>query len=147
MKSLEYQLGYYVGEYIYHTQLPTLSTDLLHSRKVIQVTISEADQYHALEEKWRKSKSDLDWNTMKDFRHALAKKYLPNKLECFIPKLDFNEQFDITEFKKGLRWSLWDCDLCWYKIEKDEDIGIQQESLGGYFTQINLILDVTLDDV
>lgn len=42
MKKLtaEYQLGYYVGEYIYSRFLPTLSTlstDLLQTRNVIKV--------------------------------------------------------------------------------------------------------------
>jgi hypothetical protein len=48
--SLDWQLGYLVGEYIVATQLPTLSTDMLKSGVVIQV---EQD----LEQEWeRKNK-------------------------------------------------------------------------------------------
>lgn len=145
--TIEYQLGYYVGEYIYHTQLPTLSTDLLKSRKVIQVTIAEADEYHTLNSKWHKSFNgdnrvvNPDWEAAKEYRHGLAKKYLPHILECFVPRLEFKEDFNMIEFKKGLRFSLWDSDLCWYKIETDEDIEVIQE-YSTYNTLINLKLDV-----
>jgi len=41
--TLEYQLGYYVGLEIVHRYLPTLSTDMLQSRTVIEVSEEDWD--------------------------------------------------------------------------------------------------------
>jgi hypothetical protein len=148
-KTIDYQLGWYVGEYIFMRMLPTLSTDLLKSRKVIQVTIAEADEYHRLEELWRQSYKDNHitdepnehWINATKFRHELAKKYLPNPLECFIPIIECLDTTDIQAFKAGIRDVLWDTDLCWYNIEKDEDIEIMPTS-ERWHTQINFKLSV-----
>ena len=51
-QSLESQLGYFVGEYIVHRNLPTLSTNLMRSRKVIQVSEEDAKENERLNAEW-----------------------------------------------------------------------------------------------
>jgi hypothetical protein len=150
LETLEYQLGYYVGEFIFLRCLPTLSIDMLQSRKVIQVSIAEADEYHALEDKWHKTYDgstgktktpNPNWDVMRAYGHMLMKKYLPQELKCFVPKIYYTADFRMADFKKGIRDSLWDCDVCYYNIEKDEDIVID-DSEEDWFTIIKLQLDV-----
>ena len=50
--SLEYQLGFYVGEEIARNWLPTLAVDSIHSSKVISVTLEEHQKHLELQEKW-----------------------------------------------------------------------------------------------
>jgi hypothetical protein len=146
--TTHFQLGWFIGHYIYDMYLPTLSTDMLHSRKVIQVTIDEADKYHALEEKWFKTNSvpSPEENTlfeeMRSMSKELARKYLPNTLKCYTcSKLTIpTDEKDLAELKVGIRSYLWDTDLCWYHIEKDEDINIYRED-DGWSTVIELKLD------
>ena len=51
-KELSTQLGYYIGEYIVHRFLPTLSCDTLHSRNLIMVTGEEEDEHERLKKEW-----------------------------------------------------------------------------------------------
>lgn len=107
--SLEYQLGYYVGEFIYSNFLPTLSTDLLKSRNVINVSDEDASENTRLESLWSFCSKSNDNNTKKKWKayHAhnvmLHEKYLPHNLKCHIPKINVE---DIEEFKSGLINSL-----------------------------------------
>ena len=45
----EYQLGYYVGEYIVSRFLPTLSTDIIQSRRVINVSEEDTEENKRLD--------------------------------------------------------------------------------------------------
>jgi len=66
----------------------------------------------------------------------LERKYLPNPLECYMSLLNVQH---MDEFKKGLRFALWDCDMCSYNIEP-ENIKIYDDEQG-MFTIIELQLD------
>lgn len=146
MNSLETQLGYYVGEFIVTHTLPTLNIDLIKTRKVIHVSIPEADEYHRRDAAWQKtfnghtSEPNKEWEAMRTYRNELAKKYLPETLECFIPRIDFVENFKYTDFKKGLSFSLWDCDCSWYSCDEDKIEMVEKET--PYHTLIKLKLEV-----
>ena len=72
----------------------------------------------------------------------LARKYLPHILKCYtLNKLTIpTDEKDLAELKVGIRSYLWNTDLCWYHIEKDEDINIYRED-DGWSTVIELKLD------
>jgi hypothetical protein len=66
----------------------------------------------------------------------LEKKYLPNPLICHLDLLNIKNE---NEFKDGLKFALWDCDMCSYNIEP-ENIKIYDEE-DMYFTIIEFVLD------
>ena len=146
--SMDYQLGYYVGEHIVNRYLPTLSTDMIQSRNVIKVSEEDEIENKRLDEEWFKTtRHNDDWDGENDgdkekwklyLQHnkMLEKKYLPKKLDCHLRLLKINDE---KEFKEGLRSSLWDCDMCSYNIEI-ENIKIEYEMEFGY-TIITFQLD------
>ena len=50
--SSEKQLGFFVGEYIISHYLPTLSTSILKTRKVIQVNDEDSKEHEKLDKEW-----------------------------------------------------------------------------------------------
>lgn len=134
-KTVEYQLGEYVGEYIYSKYLPTISTDMLLTRNVITVTEEDTNVHNVLNEKWYKSKTKEDWDLLQDNYKILKEKYLPKELFCHIPKLDVD---NMEELLNGLIDNLWDCDICHYSLNK-EDIEINNSKR--WDTEIKFKLD------
>lgn len=146
--SMDWQLGYYVGEDIVHNYLPTLSTDMIHSRNVIQVSEEDSVENKRLSDEWFKTtKYQDDWNGEEDgskdkwelyFQHnkMLEKKYLPKILDTSFGLLRID---DMKKFKDGLIDSLWNCDMCSYNLD-EEKIIIKQDMLNG-FTEIKFELD------
>jgi hypothetical protein len=133
--TAEYQLGYYVGREIVNRFLPTLSTDMLLSKKVIQVTEEDTKINKQLEEDWLAQKGEQEWLAYLEHNKLLEKKYLPNPLVCYFSILNIE---DVVQFKKGLSWALWDCDMCSYNIEP-ENIKIYDDE-DVFQTIIELIL-------
>jgi hypothetical protein len=145
--SMDYQLGYYVGEHIVSRYLPTLSTDMVQSRNVIKVSEEHQSEYDEMDKDyvdtliandWKKGDDNL-FEMLKKFRKLLDKEYLPNPLDCHLRLIKYNDE---KEFKEGLRSSLWDCDMCSYNIEI-ENIKIENEMEMG-FTIITFQLDENL---
>jgi hypothetical protein len=128
-----YQLGYYVGAEIYNRYLPTLSSDMLHSRIVIQISEEDSEENKRLEEEWSATtqygnapdteKNKEHWALYHAHNKMLDGKYLPNPLVCHLAVLNVE---DWEEFKSGLIHYLWDCDLCSYSL-KPEDIEIYDD--------------------
>lgn len=125
MKKLtaEYQLGYYVGEYIYSRFLPTLSTDILQTRNVIEVSEEDELENKRLFDKWIIDNDIEKWDLYHQHNKMLEKKYLPHKLRCHFGLLYIKKE---KQFKDGLINSLWNCDLCYYSL-KPEDIIIEHD--------------------
>ena len=133
--TMDYQLGYFVGEQIVSRYLPTLSTDMLQSRNIIQVNEEDTIENKRLDDEWFKSthnkkivNGDLEgdsskWDLYHQHNKMLEKKYLPEILECYFNLIKITNE---EEFKKGLGWSLWDCDMCSYST-KPEDITIDYD--------------------
>lgn len=147
--TLEYQLGYYVGLEIVHRYLPTLSTDMLQTRNVIEVSEEDSLENERLDTEWYvttrhggkwngvdENGDKEKWNLYHQHNKMLEKKYLPNPLKCHMDILNIQ---DMDEFKKGLRVALWDCDMCSYNIEP-ENIKIYDDE-DVMFTIIELCLD------
>ena len=124
IKDLNYQLGLYVGEYITRRFLPTLSTDALKTYNEIQVSEEDAERHRVADKalmktynhKWCTGDSKKEFEAFKALNNELAKKYLPEKLDCLIPKV---YPTDMDTFKEGLKDQLWDTDLSHYFPEDD----------------------------
>lgn len=146
--SMDWQLGFYIGEHIVHNYLPTLSTDMIHSRNLIQVSEEDSVENKRLSDEWfTTTKYQPNWSGEEDgskdkwdlyFRHnkMLEKKYLPPVLECMIGLIRID---NMEKFKDGLIDSLWNCDMCSYNLD-EEKIIIKQDMLNG-FTEIKFELD------
>ena len=123
-KDLNYQLGMYVGEHITFKYLPTLSTDMMHTNTRVQVSEEDAERHRivdeALHNTWKINKgsenSVKEFEVYKALNNELARKYLPEKLTCLIPKI---YPTNIDTFKEGLSDQLWDTDLSHYFPEDD----------------------------
>lgn len=135
----DYQLGFYVGLEIINRYLPTLSTDMIQSLYVIEVSQMDSEENKRLEEEWflttkhggewdgKTENGDKErWDDLYDHNKMLEIKYLPHTLTCYMDVLNIN---DMNKFKEGIRTSLWDCDMCSYnidveniKIYDDEDV-------------------------
>jgi hypothetical protein len=124
--TLDYQLGVFVGKYIVHRFLPTLSTDMIRSGHVIQVSETDSLENERLDNdwydttksggKWNEDDVNEKWERLLSHNKILSKKYLPNPLKCLLPVLNIN---NIVDFKNGLKSELWDCDICSYNIEPE----------------------------
>lgn len=149
--SLAYQLGYYVGEQIVQRYLPTLSVDMIHTRKNISVTCAEGDECRRLDKVWfekvhsvkgteaeKKKATEPEWNALRDYHEMLEAKYLLPAIDCSFQLLNVTEE-NMEEFKKGVGTSLWDCDCSHYSC-RPEDIEVKADE-EGWFTVITLKRD------
>ena len=147
--SMDWQLGYYIGENIVDNYLPTLSTDMIYSRKVIQVSEEDTIENKRLDEEWFNSclhvKGDSGdkekWEAYFNHNKMLEKKYLPQTLECVFSLIGIR---DMKKFKDGLRNSLWNCDMCSYNIDEDKIEITNDLELG--FTHIKFQYDPTTNE-
>ena len=118
--SLDYQLGYMIGDQIVDRYLITLSNER-GTRNVIEISSEEQAEYDRLHEIWSvaynidKNNSNEEWTAYRDFANSLQKKYLPPKLECYIGRIESVNK--IEDIKQGIRDSLWNCDVCCYDTE------------------------------
>lgn len=126
--DLDYELGNMVGEFIIYKFLPTLSTDMLKSMNVIAVPLE-------LEREWAKKQKEyraLGYNESKDsessklfyrnlawYKENIESIYLPQVLECRIPKFQYKNE---AKFIEGLKSALWDCDMSHYDVKDIEII-------------------------
>jgi hypothetical protein len=142
--TMDRQLGFYIGENIVDNYLPTLSTGMIRSRKVIQVSEEDSIENKRLDDEWfntctHKSGNSGDkekWDLYFEHNKMLEKKYLPPVLECVFNLIRID---DMIEFKEGLRSSLWNCDMCCYNIDV-ENIKIENDMQHG-FTHITFKLN------
>lgn len=153
-KSLEYQLGTYIGEYIEYHYLPTLNIDDIRSRNIIKVSRKEKDKHTELEKKWIDS---INWaSTEKNFMNGtpelwteyqkyykfLIEKYLPKVLVCRIMPLNVE---NMEELKEGIIYSLWNSDICAYNLDP-KNIKIYDDEFG-FFTIVEFILDTSEEPI
>ena len=138
--TAEYQLGCYVGDEIVRRYLPSLDIDMIHTNNVISVTPEEAVKAKELNDTWYNGHKDgggdqdPNWIALRAFHKEMEDKYLPKTVKCHFSPLNIE---DMSEFKKGLIRSLWDCDICHYNIKEDDDIDVQLED-DYFFTIITL---------
>lgn len=115
--DLNYQLGLLAGNIIYEKYLPTLSTDMMQSNIVIEVTdesdLAEHNRFEklfdsALGNETEFKKIHKEWL---EFYKPMSRKYLPETIKCRIKKI---QPTDIDKFKEGLNEYLWHTDLSRY---------------------------------
>jgi hypothetical protein len=124
MSDLNYQLGVYVGEVIEFRYLLTLSTDMLRTRNVVEVSPEDAERHRIVNEALLKTSkynggsgdSKQEFAAFKALNNELARKYLPEKLQCMVPHV---RPTDMKQFHEGLKDQLWDTDLSHYWPEDD----------------------------
>ncbi len=146
--SLAFQLGFYVGEQIVDRYLPTLSCDMLQTRKVISVTVGEGDECKRLNDVWfgkrmefrgdedeASKATEKEWKALRAYHEMLEAKYLPGTIECRFGFLNVTEE-DMADFKKGIGVSLWDCD-CSHYLTDSENIDVKDDD-DAWFTVITL---------
>jgi hypothetical protein len=142
-----YILGTMIAEIIIARYLPTLNIPS-HLKTNFCINISEEDMknFDSLSSDWFNKQILFDrkkievnpkkeWVELKKFEKYLERKYLPLEIECRVPFFDFNDE-ELVIIKSGIRFGLWDCDLCDYKIETDDDIVIEEKDY--YTDQWNL---------
>lgn len=121
IEALNFSLGVYVGEYIIATKLPTLSTDMLKTRYVIEVPEDlskewkEKDDVHFAaylnKTKTEEELTELFYENRSWYVENIENKFLPQTLKILVPQLF---PTDMVAFKKGLANALWNSDLCHY---------------------------------
>jgi hypothetical protein len=144
--GMDYQLGFYIGENIVDNYLPTLSTDMIHSRKVIKVSEKDEIENNRLHDEWfnsctheRGNSGDKEkWEAYFNHNKMLERKYLPQTLECVFSLIRID---DMNKFKEGIKESLWNCDMCSYNIDEDKIEITNDLELG--FTHIKFQYDPT----
>ena len=126
-KDPNYYMGQLVGEIIHTKYLPTLETDMIHTNKRVKITdpeeLRENVRLNYCMEALLETR-DKDYEKKYGEFHAawlahtniLAKKYLPEKLECRVTQFEVT---NVDSFKQGLDDYLWDCDVSWY-VAKDD---------------------------
>jgi hypothetical protein len=138
--TLDWQLGYFVGENVVHKDLPTISAEP-GTRKIIPVSLEDEMEYKRTEENWwdksRHGRKDAneEWNKYQECRKRLHKKYLPNPLMCYVTILNIS---NMDEFKNGFICSLWNSDVCNYNLSPEKIKIYDDEEV--YFTVIELEL-------
>jgi len=136
----EWQLGYYVGNYIVYRYLPSISVEN-DTRNVISMSSEDETEYKKTDEDWFNKRSlgkeaNEEWVIFQECRKKLLKKYLPNPLQCHLGLLNIT---NMEEFKDGIMTSLWDSDVCNYNIDPDNIKIYDDDDM--YFTIIELGLD------
>ena len=118
--DLNFQLGILAGSIIYEKYLPTLSTDMMQSKVVIDVTdesdLAEHDRFEKLYDSALGNKDEFKkvHKQWLEFYRPMSRKYLPETIKCLIEKI---EPTNLNEFKKGLNTFLWNTDLSHYMAE------------------------------
>ena len=137
-KDPNYYIGQLVGEIILIKYLPTLETDMIETNKRVKVTDSEElrenirlnycmDALLATRDKDYEDKYEEFHASWLAHTKMLAKKYLPEKLECRVTQIEIA---DVDSFKEGLDDYLWDCDVSWY-VAKDDFLKSNINESGG----------------
>jgi len=138
--SVEYQLGFYIGEYIVTHSLPTISIDAILTNNCIDLLEEEEVRARELNDTWYNKKSfgnaDIEWINLRNFHKEMENKYLPHTLNAPVPYCNVSDA-GMKEFRDGLRASLWDCDCCHYDIDNIEIVDVDSR-----FTDIVLKLRV-----
>lgn len=125
-------MGQLIGELVWLTKMPTLSSDMIRNRVIIEVTQEETDEQERLKNEWLASYRDGDGNRSDEYdrdKWTVYQTYYRYLLDKYLPKeIKFHTWMAIEDndmFRKGLIQSLWDSDGCHYSLD-NEDIKIEQ---------------------
>ena len=139
VQSIDFYLGWYIGEFIVSMFLPCLScdNDTLHP---IEISEEEQSEYDVIHSKLLRKYTQDDWNKYISYRKMLKEKYLPKELKCYVPNFVSG---NMEEVKRGISESIWDSDVSNYSSLK-ENIEIGEEA--GDWCQRRIILKLSEQD-
>lgn len=120
MEDLNFQLGQMAGEYVVATQLPTLSTDRIHTNCIIEVDQKLYDIWHEKEEKWYNTTNEqlrtkIFYENLKWYKENIEDVYLEDEIHVRVSRV---EPTDLKQFVKGFEVALWNSDLSRYKYSE-----------------------------
>lgn len=122
--NTDYQLGYFVGHYLYDKKLPCLSTELERVRNIISVGFLDSLENKKLRDEWSDEKDEIKkeeaWLAYKKHNNYLIGKYIPNEYSCHVQLLSIS---NYRKFKKGLIDFLYQSHVFYYSL-KPEDIKV-----------------------
>jgi len=142
-KSVDWQLGYILGESLIPSQLPTLSTDAIKSNCIVEVPKDLQDLAEQKEKErynlWQENK--IEWEETfyvhrKWYKETLEDVYLKDEVIMYTQSAVVPSNFE--EFRDGFDTALWDCDYSHYKF-------VEIISTKSYMTKFKLIKDKSND--
>jgi len=107
VRDLNFQLGYISAQAFIKYELPTLSTDRLKSRNVIEVSKELTKEWGSR----RKNKNYEFYESLEWYKENIEKVYLPKEIVAVIEEV-YPEDFEL--FKEGFELALWNCDYSHY---------------------------------
>jgi len=115
-KSLEFQLGIYIGEDITRNYMPCLSIDG-GTNNPIEVSEEDVIAYNKVDNAISYDVPNVGetkaWKDYIAFRQMLYKKYLPEKIDCWVNRI--SSITNMEDLKRGIEVALWDSDVCSYE--------------------------------
>lgn len=126
--NLNYELGKMVGEFIVLRYLPTLATDSHKSRTVLPVPLEIEREWNKRHDAWLKvawdysidknirepESSKIFYENLEWYKENIEKVYLPEVLECRVPRFSHTNESDLV---KGIKDAIWDCDMSHYDTD------------------------------
>jgi hypothetical protein len=122
-KELNREIGYLVGNIIVKNYLPTLSTDMLQTNLIIDVSEELTLEWEKRNQSWLDSlkpgvaNDDIFYDNLEWYRKNIQDKYLED--EIVIRGIYFNYS-DKEQVIEGIKTILWDSDLSHYQIDTIE---------------------------
>src|SRR5699024_5964620 len=118
MKKKYRQIANFLGELAVN-ELPTLSTDMLISTNVVQVSEELKDLWHAKSEDWYYEKdedkrSKLFKENLAWYKKNVEAVYLPEEIEIRTYSVIYDITDHLEEIKTIINQYLWDCDYSHY---------------------------------
>ena len=112
-KYNDFNIGLLIGNYIFQNDLPLLNILTLEfvPNNIVPISMGDQKKYEALD-------CVSDYEEYVKFLAYLEKKYLPEVVECHLPKVKFEY---ISELQEGIReaiiYSLWKSESCPYNMD------------------------------
>jgi hypothetical protein len=152
-QTVAYTLGLFLGDYVVTRYLPTLSTDDIKTRNVIEVSRYDQVKSRELKDKWFASTEHMSkkydkeverqaWFEYRTYYIKMENKYLPKELDIIFRDIrlsDYTED-EQKEIIDGFITALWDCDCCTYSTKREDLVFISNEYVRA--TELTLKLDI-----
>jgi hypothetical protein len=123
--TLEYQLGWYVGESIVPS-LECLDIDPIPNERITYISSEEKDHYIGLYNSWssktnENESSHEEWNALMEYVDEMVDKYLPSEQEYLVRAVNVTDEMG---FKEGIADSLYNSDVCHFDCDGPDDIEV-----------------------
>jgi hypothetical protein len=138
--TMEYQIGWFVGDEIARRHLPSLDVDMIQTSRVIKVDLAEKARCQKLYDAWwtkrehEKEESSTEWEALRAYHEMLEDKHLPKTLDCHIQAINYQDE---EQLKLGIVRALWASDICHYSCSEPSDVEVKLDD-EGYFTIVTL---------